>query len=45
MDFIKKLLKILAEPDKEMLKQYATLADLYNQYRETYIIIFGADVE
>jgi len=42
---IKKCMKILFKADEKTLKQYATLRDLYDQYKETYILIFGKDNE
>ena len=41
---LKKMMKLLQKPDQKILKQYSSLRDLYDQYRETYIIIFGKDL-
>ena len=40
---IKNHIKILDKPSPEILEQYNTLRDLYDQYRETHILIFGGE--
>lgn len=42
---LKKIMKLLQNPNEKILEHYPTLRDLHDQYRETYILIFGKDLD
>lgn len=42
---LKRVMKLLQNPDKKILSKYPSLRDLYDQYREIYILIFKEDLD